>query len=118
MAKDKEPKELERQSTDFVPQKNLPEEGQDSIVVGHVYKEENGLQEVIPYFVDFAAAKVNFAPVGRSAEDIMRTSDFLNRFKYVGPQPSTSEEVISKEESQKNIAARRKELDENPNRGF
>ena len=117
MAK-REPKEMERQSTDFVPQKNLPEEGQDSIIVGHVYKEDNGLEEVIPYFVDFAAAKVNFAPVGRSREDQMRTSDFLNRFKYVGPNPSTSEEVISKEESTKNMEARRKELDERPNRGF
>lgn len=77
--------------------RNLAEEGQDNIVVGHVYKEDNSEVEVIPYFVDFAAARVNFAGVGRSNEDQMRTSDFLNRFKYVGPVSSQAEKQVSNE---------------------
>ncbi len=77
--------------------RDLAQEGQDNIVVGHVYKEDAGEQEVIPYFVDFAAARVNFAQVGRSNEDQMRTSDFLNRFTYVGPVSSQAEKQVTNE---------------------
>lgn len=71
----------------------LAEEGQEAIVVGHVYREKNGGGlEVIPFFVDFAAAQVRFAPVGRATEDLMRTSDFLGRFEYLGPVASVAEE--------------------------
>jgi hypothetical protein len=87
----------------------LPEEGQGNIVVGHVYKEDSSEQEVIPYFVDFAAARVNFAGVGRSNEDQMRTSDFLNRFKYVGPVSSGAEKQVSNEDALKAKEAARVE---------
>ncbi len=76
--------------------RNVKEEGQEEIVVGHVYKEDNGGQEVIPYHVDFSSARVNFAPVGRSSEDQMRTSDFLNRFSYVGEVSSMAEKQVAK----------------------
>lgn len=90
----------------------LPEEGQKNIVVGHVYKEDNSDSEVIPYFVDVAAARVNFAGVGRSNEDQMRTSDFLNRFTHVGPVSSIAEKQVSNEEALKqNEAARKAEAD-------
>jgi hypothetical protein len=68
----------------------LAEEGQEAIIVGDVYKEENGTLEVIPFFVDFGAAQVRFSPVGRASEDLMRTSDFLGRFEHVGPVTSSS----------------------------
>lgn len=91
----------------------LPEEGQDNIVVGHVYKEDGSDAEVIPYFVDFGSARVNFAGVGRSNEDQMRTSDFLNRFKYVGPVSSQAEEQVSNEDAlkAKEAAARKADTD-------
>lgn len=77
--------------------KQLAEEGQDNIVTGHVYKEDNGDLEVVPFFVDLHSAHVRFAPVGRAAEDNMRTSDFLNRFKYVGPVSSMAEKQVAKD---------------------
>lgn len=89
--------------------RNLAEEGQDNIVVGHVYKEDNGDQEVIPYFVDFASARVNFAGVGRSNEDQMRTSDFLNRFTHVGPVSERAEKQVSNEAALKAKEAARVE---------
>lgn len=90
--------------------RNLAEEGQDNITTGHVYKEDNSSTEVIPYYVDFANATVNFAPVGRATEDRMRTSDFLNRFTYVGPVSSMAEEQVSNEDREKAIlVAQRKE---------
>ncbi len=85
----------------------LAQEGQDNIVVGHVYKEDSSEAEVIPYFVDFAAARVNFAGVGRSNEDQMRTSDFLNRFKYVGPVSSGAEKQVSNDVALKQKEAAR-----------
>ena len=88
---------------------SLAEEGQNNIVVGHVNKEDSGDAEVIPYFVDVAAARVNLAGVGRSNEDQMRTSDFLNRYKYVGPVASIAEEQKSNEEALKENEAARKE---------
>lgn len=74
----------------------LPEEGQDYIEVGSVYREKNGQAEVVPFFVDLHTARVRFAPVGRSTEDEMRTSDFLNRFEYQGLS-STAERPAEKE---------------------
>lgn len=62
----------------------LPEEGQLAIIKGRTYKEKNGVRQVIPYFVDYNSAQVNFADVGKSNEDKMRTSDFLNRFELMG----------------------------------
>ena len=61
----------------------IAEEGQEMVEVGAVYKEKDGKQEVTPFFVDRATARVRFSPVGpRSGrEDDMRTSDFLNRFE-------------------------------------
>jgi hypothetical protein len=75
--------------------RNLAEEGQEAIRTGHVYKEDNDGMEVIPFHVDLGTAQVRFAPVGRSSEDLMRTSDFLNRFTYVGPQSSLAEKQTS-----------------------
>lgn len=101
-----------RENSEQVEQAQLPEEGQQNIVVGHVYKEDNSEAEVIPYFIDFAAARVNFSGVGRSNEEQMRTSDFLNRYKYVGPVASIAEEQVSNEDALKqNEAARKAEAD-------
>lgn len=92
--------------------RTLPEEGQKNIVVGHVYKESNSDAEVIPYFVDVASARVNFAGVGRSNEEQMRTSDFLNRYDYVGEVSSIAEKQVSNEVALKqNEAARKAEAD-------
>lgn len=88
-------------------ERQLPAEGQENIVVGHVYKEDNSDAEVIPYFVDIAAARVNFAGVGRSNEELMRTSDFLNRFTYVGPVSSQAEKQASNETALKEKEAAR-----------
>jgi hypothetical protein len=70
----------------------LKEEGQDSVLVGMVYREKNGKMEVIPFNVDFTTAMVQFAEVGKSREDRMRSSDFLNRFVLQGTPASVSEE--------------------------
>lgn len=78
------------------PTSNIPEEGQLEIAVGHVYREKNAdsnagaAAEVIPYNVDFGSAHVNFSNVGRSNEELMRTSDFLNRFEHVGEVNASS----------------------------
>lgn len=99
-------------------EKGLAEEGQKNIVVGHVYKEDNSDQEVIPYFVDVAAARVNFAGVGRSNEEQMRTSDFLNRFTYVGQVSSGAEKQLSNDAALKaNETARKEELARNNKTG-
>lgn len=71
------------------------------IVTGQVYKEKDGGREVIPFFVDRAAARVRFAPVGRSTEEEMRTSEFANAFEHVGPRASTAEEQKDIEEQRK-----------------
>lgn len=63
----------------------------DNIVVKHVYASKADETEVIPYFVDFAAGRVKFAPVGRSSEDELATSEFLERFTYVGPVSKIAE---------------------------
>ena len=51
---------------------------------GQVYKERDSDLEVIPFFVDLAASSVQFAPVGRSAEDRASIDDFNKRFELVG----------------------------------
>lgn len=68
-------------SSDIRPRKNAKNEADVMVEEGAVYTD--GTQEVIPFFVDFARARVRFAPVGRASEDEMRTGDFLNRFKKV-----------------------------------
>lgn len=90
-------------SSDFVPQKNLPEEGQDFVETGAIYKEKNGDREVVPFYVDFANALVRFAPLGRSSEDQMRSSDFLNTYEKM--EKSVLAEA-SPEESQTKAEAR------------
>lgn len=102
----KEPMEVNK-SGDVNQQ--LSEEGQENIIVGDVYKEDGTEREVIPYFVDLTGASVNFSDVGRSNEDRMRTSDFLNRFKHQGTS-SMSGEIIPKEETESFKASQR--LDE------
>lgn len=93
-----------RDSNDFSNEdkKQLAEEGQENVVMGHVYRPKNdaGGSEVIPFSVEVMRARVRFSPVGRSSEDEMRTSDFLNSFEYVGPTPSTSEEPKSLEQQE------------------
>lgn len=66
-------------------------EGAEAIRVGHVYKEDGGDKEVIPFKVEFARSQVRFAPVASGKEDIMRSSDFLDRFKYMGQYSSRAE---------------------------
>lgn len=80
---------------------HLAEEGQEAIIVGDVYKEDGTDREVIPFFVDFAAARVRIAPVGRASEDIMRTSDFINRFNHVGPVSSLAEKQVERPSNKK-----------------
>jgi len=79
--------------------RSIPAEGEEMIRVGHVYKEDSSDKEVIPFNVDFGSATVNFAPVASGQEDIMRTSDFLNRFKYQGLYSSRAENQKSTSES-------------------
>lgn len=80
---------------------NIAEEGADLVREGHVYKEDSGTKEVIPFFVDFARSTVRFAPVGVASgrEDEMRTSDFLNRFTYVGQHSSLAEPQTEKKDT-------------------
>ena len=78
-------------------ERNVAEEGSEMIRVGHVYKEDNGNAEVIPFHVDFGSSTVLFAPVGSGREDRMRTSDFLNRYSYQGVYSSLAEEQTEKD---------------------
>lgn len=97
--------------------KALSQEGQQNIIVGHVYKENNSAQEVIPFFVDVASAQVRFAPVGRSTEDTMRTSDFLNRFTYAGPVSERAEDQKSNEQALEDMEQARKDNENTPKTG-
>lgn len=81
----------------------------ENIVVGEVYKAKSGEAEVIPYFLDFSAARVNFANVGRSNEENASTSDFLERFEHVGPVSSRAEDQVSNEDALKANEKARKE---------
>lgn len=74
---------------------------QTMIVQGQVYRAKDGGREVIPFFVDRAAARVRFAPVGRSSEETMRTSEFADAFEHVGPRSSLAEEQKDVEEQRK-----------------
>lgn len=69
----------------------IAEEGAEMIRVGHVYKEDGTDREVSPFFVDLPNSQVRFAPIGSGREDMMRTSDFLGRFKYQGEFSSRAE---------------------------
>src|SRR6476620_11348829 len=68
-----------RTSSDLRPRKNAKNEADVMITEGAVYREKNGTQEVVPFFVDFARARVRFSPLGRSTEDEMRMGEFLSR---------------------------------------
>lgn len=89
-------KRVAREARTVEPATNIPQEGQNEVKVGHVYKEKGAegdntvLQEVIPYFVDPHVAQVQFSNVGRSNEERMRTSDFLNRFEHIGEVNASS----------------------------
>ncbi len=92
------------------PAKAAPAAAEDeNIVVGEVYKEKDGEGEVIPYFVDVAAGRVNFAGVGRSNEENMATSKFLSSHEHVGPVSSRAEDQKSNEEALKDNEKARKE---------
>lgn len=54
---------------------------EESVIVGKTYNEKNGVRQVIPYFVDYATAVVQFADIGKSNEARMRTDEFLWRFE-------------------------------------
>lgn len=89
--------EADNQGDGVVEQKDAvkTQEGQDMIVVGHVYRQKNdGGRKVIPFYVDFASAQVQFAPVGRASEDRMRTSDFLNTYEHMGAPGDVGEEAL------------------------
>lgn len=65
--------------------------GDETVIVGHVYVENDGNVEVIPFHVDFGSSTVSFAQVGRSSEEKMLSSDFLKVYKYAGQFSSLSE---------------------------
>lgn len=69
---------------------------EESIIVGHVYKDKDEDIEVIPFFLDLANSRVKFAPVGRSSEEETRMSDFLKRFNYLGEVSSMAEKQSAK----------------------
>jgi hypothetical protein len=94
-----------RTSSDLRPRKNAANEADVLITEGGLYREKNGTQEVVPFFVDFATARVRFSPVGRSSEDEMRMGEFLNRFEEV--DKSVLAEATASE-SQKKAEARMK----------
>lgn len=91
-----------------VEQQSLPEEGQDMVTVGAVYKQKEGDAEVMPWHVDFTTARVRFSPVGIGSgrEDEMRTSDFLNTYEMV---EKSSLAEASAEESQAAAEKRQEE---------
>lgn len=80
----------------------------EDIIVGEVYKNKANAQEVIPYFLDFAGASVQYSPVGRSSEGRLSTVDFLGQFDYVGPVSSMAEKQVSNEARLKEIEADKK----------
>jgi hypothetical protein len=63
--------------------RNATAENDVMIEEGAVYREKRGDLEVIPFFVDFATARVRFAPIGRASEDQIRMGEFLSRFEKV-----------------------------------
>jgi hypothetical protein len=79
------PKNTARTSSDLRPSRNAANEADLVIDAGQVYREKNGNPplEVIPFFVDVATARVHFAPVGTSHEDILRMPEFVQRFEKV-----------------------------------
>lgn len=58
--------------------------------VGHVYKDEDGI-EVIPFHVDFARGLVRFSAIGRSREMELPVDEFLKDYSYVGLQSAHAE---------------------------
>jgi len=87
------------------PRRNVSAENDVLIEEGAVYREKNGDLEVMPFFVDFATAKVRYSQVGRSSEDEMRMGEFLHRFEKV--EKSVLAEATPAE-SQKDAEARMK----------
>ncbi len=85
----KEEKEAPRQAPAAVKPQKLTDDKDKVITVGNVYQEKDGDAEVIPFFVDFGAARVLFAPVGRASEENVSTSDFVKRFKDTGSADSS-----------------------------
>ncbi len=85
----KEEKEAPRQAPPAVKAQKLTNDKDEVITVGNVYQEKDGDAEVIPFFVDFGAARVLFAPVGRASEENVSTSDFVKRFKDTGSADSS-----------------------------
>ena len=75
------------------------EKGDESIVEGNVYVHKDTKVEVTPYFVDLAAAHVQFNTLGRGDERRMRTDEFLATYKDTGgnASPTTSEKLKKKD---------------------
>jgi hypothetical protein len=56
----------------------------DFVMEGHVYTQNDGDREVIPYYVDTPGNVVQFSDVGRGNEDRMKIADFLKAFTDTG----------------------------------
>ena len=105
-----------RTSSDSRPSRNASNEADLVIDAGQVYREKNGSPplEVVPFFVDYAAARVHFAPVGTSHEDILRMPEFVQRFEKVDrsrlAEASPDESQRTAEKQQKEAGVREERL--------
>lgn len=105
------PRNRSRTSSDLRPSRNAANEADLVIDAGEVYREKSGNPplEVVPFFVDVATARVHFAPIGTSHEDIMRMPEFVQRFEKVDrsrlAEASPDESQRTAEKQQKEAAA-------------